>query len=632
MYTNRYAYAFALIIISGILTAGVSPAAGKDKVADPYVGVYEGTYTPIDGQGVPAIGIIRSSTRNSGEYLVLMKVKSDQPKPAKPWGAVGTVVDGKLEVKARGLGARWRGILVNGELTAECPAFKKSKRGKILLTRLTEQPDAVIPQVETKTSPRTAKTGMKRIILIAGRDSHPPGQHDYDAYVDLLAKWLTAAKLPEKIEVKVFHEKRGLDDLSVFDGADTIVIGNDYGSMFLRRSLGASKQFRALMAGGVGLVCLHGGTSMEPVNDITRLEHLDWIGGVWIRGFSRNYSTKQLKKGQLLPLPSPEHPICRGVKPFSTSEESYCPMWFTSKGKLEPLVHFPMRGGLQTIGWAFERPDGGRSFGYTGMHALKTLGVDDVRKLLLNAILWTAKMEVPAQGVASTVKPEEILPKENLPKQLSASAPKKSKPKRKGHVSFQDSVDAGPDFLVQGEYLGEQISSDGSKAVLGAQVIANSEGKFQAFVLKGGLPGAGWNEKKARIELEGATHGKKTSFPGLKGWEAEIENGVMTGKGGEGITFRLKKTERKSSTLGAKPPKGAIVLFDGTNADEWTRNKIDKRGFLRVGVKTKKQFGDCSLHIEFRTPFMPTARKGARGNSGVFFQGLYEVQIQDSFG
>jgi hypothetical protein len=87
-----------------------------------------------------------------------------------------------------------------------------------------------------------------------------------------------------------------------------------------------------------------------------------------------------------------------------------CPLWFPSTGRFDPLVQVPLRGGLQTIGWAFERPGGGRSFGFTGLHDLKTLGVDGVRKLLLNAILWTAKINVPAQGVPSTVKPEELLP------------------------------------------------------------------------------------------------------------------------------------------------------------------------------------------------------------------------------
>jgi len=78
----------------------------------------------------------------------------------------------------------------------------------------------------------------------------------------------------------------------------------------------------------------------------------------------------------------------------------------------------------------------------------------------------------------------------------------------------------------------------------------------------------------------------------------------------------LQKTERKSTTLGAKPPAGAVVLFDGSNADQWQGGKVDARGFLQCGTKSKQSFGDCTLHIEFRTPFRPGARGQAGGTAG----------------
>jgi hypothetical protein len=74
------------------------------------------------------------------------------------------------------------------------------------------------------------------------------------------------------------------------------------------------------------------------------------------------------------------------------------------------------------------------------------------------------------------------------------------------------------------------------------------------------------------------------------------------------------------------------VLFDGTNTDEWAGGKMDDRKFLQCGTKTKKEFGDCTLHIEFRTPFKPAARGQGRGNSGVYMQDRYECQVLDSFG
>ena len=132
-------------------------------------------------------------------------------------------------------------------------------------------------------------------------------------------------------------------------------------------------------------------------------------------------------------------------------------------------------------------------------------------------------------------------------------------------------------------------------------------------------------------------------------WEGKISHtGTLTLQGTiagrlDG-RFRLEKFQRVSPTLGAKPPPNAIVLFDGTNLNEWEQAdhpgkkpnwKILPGGILEVGkgnIRTKRTFRDFFLHLEFRTPYMPFARGQARGNSGVYLQGRYEVQVLDSYG
>jgi hypothetical protein len=95
----------------------------------------------------------------------------------------------------------------------------------------------------------------------------------------------------------------------------------------------------------------------------------------------------------------------------------------------------------------------------------------------------------------------------------------------------------------------------------------------------------------------------------------------------------LPKVNRRSPTIGAKPPEGAVVLFDGSDAKMWTPDgKLSEDNLLIQGVTSKQKFGSYKLHMEFLLSYMPQARGQARSNSGFYNQGRYEVQILDSFG
>ncbi len=186
--------------------------------------------------------------------------------------------------------------------------------------------------------------------------------------------------------------------------------------------------------------------------------------------------------------------------------------------------------------------------------------------------------------------------------------------------TFTNPAEAGPDFAAQGEYVGENVA---------AQVIALGDGKFHVIGFENGLPGTPDSEKKK--EADGQREGDKVVFE-KDGAKAEIANNQLVVTNPNGKVLTLSKTERKSPTLGAKPPEGAIVLFDGKNVDAWKGGKLDADGNLQAGTVSKQEFGDCTLHVEFRTPFMPAARGQARGNSGVYLQNRHEVQVLDSFG
>jgi hypothetical protein len=208
---------------------------------------------------------------------------------------------------------------------------------------------------------------------------------------------------------------------------------------------------------------------------------------------------------------------------------------------------------------------------------------------------------------------------------------------KKGGPVFTDPAKVSdPDFKVQGEYLG---TIEGGKWAL--QVVALGDGKFDFVAYEGGLPGAGWNDKKQRT-MKGGGQTEKDGKTILKsdpdnGSQVVIENGAMTlvAPGADKPFGQLKRIERTSPTLGKKAPEGAVVLFDGSNADAW-KGKPGKElldGDLLVqGVTSKENFKDFQLHLEFRTPYKPKARGQGRGNSGFYAQGRYEIQILDSFG
>ncbi len=189
-----------------------------------------------------------------------------------------------------------------------------------------------------------------------------------------------------------------------------------------------------------------------------------------------------------------------------------------------------------------------------------------------------------------------------------------------------------PDFKIQGEYSGTLQSPNGPLKI-GVQVIALGDGKFRAVENLGGLPGDGWNGSPKQ-EVDGESKDGIARFRG-KERLAQADGSVMkfTSLADNKPLGELAKVERTSTSLGAKPPKGAVVLFDGssTGADQFNPGRAEN-GLLVAGATSKRKFGSCQLHIEFLLPFMPTARDQGRSNSGVYLQGRYEVQMLDSFG
>ncbi|MGZ8937620.1 MAG: ThuA domain-containing protein [Limisphaerales bacterium] len=257
----------------------------------------------------------------------------------------------------------------------------------------TFQTTAAIRAVKIRQTP----TKIPRIDMIAGKKSHGPGEHEYKKAMQLLAAQLE--KENDFIDVRVHFDGWPKDD-EVLKTSDTVVLYSDGADKNERDHpllLGRMKYMGDVMKGGAGLVCLH--YSVIVPREQAGTQFLEWIGGYFDYetgdGPNKWYSKIETKDFKVFPA-TPEHAILKGVGPFTIKEEFYFKLRFPEEKKnVTPIVTLDAgkKDWEKVVGWAIERPDGARGFGYTGGHFLKSFEDPNVQRLLLNAILWTAKAE-----------------------------------------------------------------------------------------------------------------------------------------------------------------------------------------------------------------------------------------------
>lgn len=203
--------------------------------------------------------------------------------------------------------------------------------------------------------------------------------------------------------------------------------------------------------------------------------------------------------------------------------------------------------------------------------------------------------------------------------------------KKQDRLRISKLEDVDEDFAFQGEYSGLTLPENSNVLrTVGVQVIARGGGKFEGVAHMGGLPGAG--ATKQQVRLSGTRDGGVLALKG-EDLNVRIENKqakVFSARGN--VMGSFFQVHRKSPTLGMRPPSNAIVLFDGTNTDEFKNGKMTEDGLLKEGTELKRKFKDFTMHLEFRLAYMPDSKGQQRSNSGIYIQSRYEVQILDSFG
>ena len=240
-----------------------------------------------------------------------------------------------------------------------------------------------------------------KIVLIAGKPSHGPGEHEFNAGTLLLEKCLRQSKGVDPVVVKGGWP----EDESVFDGARAIVLYLDGGVKHPILSGSRLETLARLMQKGVGMACLH--YAVEVPAETGGPQLLDWIGGYYERPYSQNPIND-------VPLTqaSPKHAISSGWKSFQSRDEWYYKIRFRpGDSRLKPILTTMLPKDApnhETVTWAVERADGGRGFGFTGGHFHKNWGIDDQRRMIVNATLWVSKVDAPKAGAPCQIQPDEL--------------------------------------------------------------------------------------------------------------------------------------------------------------------------------------------------------------------------------
>jgi len=265
----------------------------------------------------------------------------------------------------------------------------------------------------------TAQARDKKLVIIAGAKSHPPLMHEFRAGCLLLEKCLRG--FPGlKVEV---HTNHWVQNEATLEDADAIFIYSDGWKRHPAVQGDHLQTLTRLVSRGVSIGFAHYAVQADPA--VAGKQFKQWIGGHYEHEFSVNPIWKPEFKR------FPKHPITRGVQPFSVRDEWYFNIRFREgmRGITPLLVDTPSddvrdgpyvyprgpyphiqaaSGRSETMMWCVERPDGGRGLGFTGGHNHLNWGDPNFRKIVLNGLVWLAGLEVPKNGVQSTVTEDEL--------------------------------------------------------------------------------------------------------------------------------------------------------------------------------------------------------------------------------
>jgi type 1 glutamine amidotransferase len=257
---------------------------------------------------------------------------------------------------------------------------------------------------------QTAGQAATKMLILVGPSTHPPGTHEVAAGARLLEYCLTHAENVRGIEASVIS--KWPDDRASLKKISTVVFTGD---RFPPEEMPDRDRIMAdlssMMDHGCGLVCIHYATGLAANQVPPDGDHplLRWMGGYFATKCTHHQSIARIYKAATIEPGSTDHPVLRGWKTFTVNDEPYIKNYFGPAG-LAPNVTVlatsqlpPESPQREIVGWAVSRSDGGRGAGIVMPHFYRNWAVDDLRKFILNAVVWSAKLDVPAGGVKTTL-------------------------------------------------------------------------------------------------------------------------------------------------------------------------------------------------------------------------------------
>jgi hypothetical protein len=239
----------------------------------------------------------------------------------------------------------------------------------------------------------------KKVLLLGQKRDHPPESHEYVPGLNVLAKCLETS--PGLDLIVIGADEPWPEGPELLGQADAVVLYLGQGGRWIQNDPRRLEAIKELAARGGAIVALHWAIGAVDAKYIE--PHRSLIGGVH-GGPDRKYTFTE----EDVRVAGPGHPIARGVGGFRLKDEFYYRLKFTDMGTIHPILQVSIDGNLETVAWAYERPDGGRSFGFSGMHYHANWRLEPCRRLIAQAVLWTLQLPVPDGGLSVEVSEEDL--------------------------------------------------------------------------------------------------------------------------------------------------------------------------------------------------------------------------------